>query len=123
MKTAEKLFGVSLAVISLTSLITAVTGLICFPLPVWAGRAVGIVNLISLPMLIFSTVKSLKEKAETVGKAAKRAEGKVNSAETVSPVKASDTAPKAPPKPQPQAYAAKRAAAGNKPKKNKKRKR
>ena len=49
MKIIEKLFGASVAVISLTTLITTVTGFIGLPLPRWALWAIGIVNLISLP--------------------------------------------------------------------------
>ena len=76
MKTIEKLFGASVAVISLTTLITTVTGFIGFPLPRWALWAIGIVNLISLPLLIYSTVRSLREKAAAAKQAAKKAAGK-----------------------------------------------
>ena len=37
MKIIEKLFGASVAVISLTTLITTVTGFIGLPLPRWAS--------------------------------------------------------------------------------------
>ena len=121
MKTIEKLFGVSLAVISLTSLVTAVTGLIGYSLPVWALRTIGIVNLLSLPLLIYSTVKSMKEKAASARKLAKKAEGKAL------PVPAAaeegDAAPapkKVQPKPHPQQLAARKAASGKKHKKGKK---
>lgn len=120
MKTIEKLFGVSLAVISLTTLITAVFGLIGIPLPVWAMRTIGIVNLVSLPVLIYSTVRSMKEKAGTASKAVKKVEGKAL------PVQGEDLPVSEPkkvqPKPHPQQLAAKKAAAGNKPKKGKKKK-
>ena len=75
MKIIEKLFGASVAVISLTTLITTVTCFIGLPLPRWALWAIGIVNLISLPLMIYSTVKSLKEKAELARQNAKKAAG------------------------------------------------
>ena len=62
MKLIDKLFTVSLSLISITSLIVTVTGLVGYPLPVWAGRVLGLVNLVSLPVLLYSTVQSLKEK-------------------------------------------------------------
>lgn len=123
MKTIEKLFGVSLAVISLTSLVTAVTGLIDFSLPVWAMRVIGLVNLVSLPVLIYSTVKSMKGKADSARKLVKKAEGKA--VPSPSPASGENLAPapkKVQPKPHPQQLAAKKAAAGNRPKKNKKKK-
>ena len=124
MKAVEKLFGVSLAVISLTSLITAVTGLIGFPLPAWALRTIGIVNLVSLPVMIYSTIKSMKEKVETARTLAKKAGEKAVPVHAVEA--AGDSASPAPkkvqPKPHPQQLAAKKAAAGNRPKKNKKKK-
>lgn len=124
MKAVEKLFGVSLAVISLTTLITAVAGLIGTPLPVWALRTIGIINLVSLPVMIYSTVKSMKEKADSARKLVKKAEGK---AIPVHAAEADGTSPapapkKVQPKPHPQQLAAKKAAAGNRPKKNKKKK-
>ena len=124
MKAIEKLFGVSLAVISLTSLITAVTGLIGIALPVWALRTIGIINLVSLPILIYSTVRSMREKAGAARKLTKKAEGKAVPAHAVeaggnSPVPAPK---KVQPKPHPQQLAAKKAAAANRPKKNKKKK-
>ena len=126
MKIIEKLFGASVAVISLTTLITTVTGFIGLPLPRWALWAIGIVNMLSLPLMIYSTVKSLKEKADLARQTAKKAAGKVQSVKSVAPAQeqsAENAAPvKVRPKPHPQQLAAKKAAAGNKPKKGKKKK-
>ena len=133
MKTIEKLFGASDAVISLTTLITTVAGFLDLSLPRWAVWAIGIVNMISLPLLIYSTVKSLRDKARATREAARKAAGKAVA------VKAGDIAklaagesgaaePKAEgpvkvrPKPHPQQLAAKKAASGNRPKKGKKKK-
>ena len=126
MKIIEKLFGVSVAVISLTTLITTVAGFIGLPLPRWALWAIGIVNLISLPLMIYSTVKSLKEKADLARQTAKKAAGKAQGVKTApaeSKQQAESAAPvKVRPKPHPQQLAARKGAAGNKPKKGKKKK-
>ena len=118
MKSIEKLFGASVAVISLTTLVTTVTGLIGIPLPRWALWAIGIVNLISLPLMIYSTVKSLRDKAKTAAKLTKKPAGTEKTAEAPQ----ADGPKKVRPKPHPQQLAAKKAAAGNKPKKGKKKK-
>ena len=61
-KWVDRLFGVSIALMSVTSLILSVTGLSGITLPVWAVRLIGILNLISLPVMIYSMVKSFQEK-------------------------------------------------------------
>ena len=126
MKIIEKLFGASVAVISLTTLITTVTGFIGLPLPRWALWTIGVVNMLSLPLMIYSTVKSLKEKAELARQTAKKAAGKVQGVKAAAPAQEQSAETAAPvkvrPKPHPQQLAAKKAAAGNKPKKGKKKK-
>ena len=126
MKITEKLFGASVAVISLTTLITTVTGFIGLPLPRWALWAIGLVNMLSLPLMIYSTVMSLKEKAELARQTAKKAAGKVQGVKAAAPAQEQSAEAAAPvkvrPKPHPQQLAAKKAAAGNKPKKGKKKK-
>ena len=62
MKLIDKLFAVSLSLISITSLVVTVTGFAAIPLPPLAGRILALVNLLSLPVLLYSTVMSLKEK-------------------------------------------------------------
>ncbi len=59
----DRLFGVSLALLGVSSLILSVTALTGTALPDWAVRLLGIVNLVSLPVLICSMVKSFQEKA------------------------------------------------------------
>ena len=61
-KWVDRLFGVSVALMGLTSLILSVTGLAGITLPVWAVRLIGIVNLASLPVMVYSMVKSFQEK-------------------------------------------------------------
>lgn len=126
MKIIEKLFGASVAVISLTTLITTVTGFIGLPLPRWALLAIGVVNMLSLPLMIYSTVMSLKEKAELARQTAKKAAGKVQGVKAAAPAQEQSAETAAPvkvrPKPHPQQLAARKAAAGNKPKKGKKKK-
>ena len=129
MKTIEKLFGVSVAVISVTTLITTVAGFIGYPLPRWALWAIGIVNTISLPLMIYSTVQSLREKARNAKQLAKKVSGKPGETKAAQAKQApaeEQAAAQAPvkvrPKPHPQQLAARKAAAGNKPKKGKKKK-
>ena len=64
MKQAEKLekilnwaMGVSIALLGLSSAIMAIAGLAGFLLPDWLIRVLGIVSLLSLPVLVYSTVK------------------------------------------------------------------
>lgn len=126
MKIIEKLFGASVAVISLTTLITTVTGFIGLPLPRWALWAIGVVNMLSLPLMIYSTVMNLKEKAELARQTTNKAAGKVQGVKAAAPAQEQSAEAAAPvkvrPKPHPQQLAAKKAAAGNKPKKGKKKK-
>ncbi len=61
-KWVDRLFAVSIALMSVTSLILSVTGLAGIALPVWAVRLIGILNLVSLPVMICSMVKSFREK-------------------------------------------------------------
>lgn len=58
----DRLFGVSVALMGLTSLILSVTGLAGIAMPDWAVRLVGIVNLASLPVMVYSMVQSFREK-------------------------------------------------------------
>ena len=60
----DRLFGVSVALMGVSSLILSVTGLAGIAMPLWAVRLVGIVNLASLPVLAYSMVKSLQEKTK-----------------------------------------------------------
>ena len=64
MKQAEKLekilnwaMGVSIALLGLSSAIMAIAGLAGFLLPDWLIRVLGIVSLLSLLVLVYSTVK------------------------------------------------------------------
>ena len=126
MKTIEKLFGVSVGVISVTTLITTVAGFLGLALPRWALWAIGIVNLISLPLMIYSTVKSLRDKALAARQAAKKLRGSTELLPGAEPAAEEDEEPRAAkkvrPKPHPRQLAVKKAAAGNKPKKGKKKK-
>ena len=119
MKSLEKLFGASVALISVTTLITTVAGFAGYPLPRWALWTIGIVNTVSLPLLIDSTVKSLREKARAAEKAAKKSAPKP-AAPAAGAEQRTEKAPR--PKPGARELAAKKAAAGNKPKKGKKKK-
>lgn len=58
----DRLFGASVALMGMTSLILSVTGLAGIALPLWAMRLIGVINLASLPVLGYSMVKSFQEK-------------------------------------------------------------
>ena len=64
MKQAEKLekllnwaMGVSIALLGVSSAIMSIAGIAGFALPDWLIRVLGIVSLLSLPVLVYSTVK------------------------------------------------------------------
>ena len=66
MKEAEKLdkilgwmMGVSVALLGLSSAVMSVAALAGLPLPPALSRALGIVNLLALPVLVYSTVRKL----------------------------------------------------------------
>ena len=75
MKLIDKLFAVSLSLISITSLVVTVTGFAAIPLPSLAGRILALVNLLSLPVLLYSTVMSLKEKLASARALARNGRG------------------------------------------------
>jgi len=58
-KTLNWLMGVSIALMGLASTIMSVAGLAGFALPPVLLRALGIVNLLALPVLAYSAVKKL----------------------------------------------------------------
>ena len=58
----DRLFAASLVLMGTSTLILSITGLTGTALPDWAVRTLGVVNLISLPVLVYSTVKSVQEK-------------------------------------------------------------
>ena len=71
-KQAEKLekilnwmMGVSIALMGLASTIMSVAGLAGFALPPVLLRVLGLVNLLSLPVLVYSTVKKALHARET----------------------------------------------------------
>ena len=83
-KWIDRAFAVSLVLMGLSSLILSITGLTGTAMPDWAVRTLGVISLIALPVLVYSTVKSVQEKnsmrrsAEAKAKrgAAKKKKGK-----------------------------------------------
>ncbi len=78
-KQAEKLekllnwlMGVSIALLGASSAIMSIAGLAGFPLPPVLLRVLGIVSLLSLPVLVYSTVKKLLAAREAVKQPLKR---------------------------------------------------
>ena len=61
-KWIDRVFAVSLVLIGLSSVILSVTALSGTALPDWAIRTLGVINLIALPVLVYSTVRSVQEK-------------------------------------------------------------
>ena len=96
MKLIDKLFAVSLSLISITSLVVTVTGFAAIPLPPLAGRILALVNLLSLPVLLYSTVMTLKEKLASAKALAQKGHGaKPLKASNVRPAAGTEAAPKA----------------------------
>ena len=67
MKLLNLLWGLSLAVIGVGTLVLSVSSLAGFALPDAAVRLIGILNLIALPVMAFATVKKLRKRAEGAG--------------------------------------------------------
>ncbi|MBQ2547107.1 MAG: hypothetical protein II557_12520 [Clostridia bacterium] len=64
---ANVLWGVSLAVIGIGTLVISAAGIAGFSLPDILLRALGIANLVALPVMVWATVKKMRLRAaETV---------------------------------------------------------
>lgn len=61
-------WSISLLVISGLTLVTSITNIIGISLPDAAVRIIGILDLIALPVLAFTTVRMFSEKKETAEK-------------------------------------------------------
>ena len=57
------LWSLSLMAVGLCSLVLSLSSLFSFPLPDLITRAIGIVNLVSLPLLVYSSVKKWRHKS------------------------------------------------------------
>jgi len=62
LKTVNLLWSVSLFVIGIVTIIFAATNLAEIELPDMAVRVLGVVDLVALPILLFSSVKKLKNR-------------------------------------------------------------
>lgn len=56
------MWSISLIIIGIATIILAGTNIIAIELPDIAVRVLGVVDLVSLPVLVFSTVKKAKSK-------------------------------------------------------------
>ena len=79
-KQAEKLekilnwlMGISIALMGISSTIMSVAGLAGFALPPVLLRVLGVVNLLALPVLVYSTVKKVLHAREAAKQPAKTA--------------------------------------------------
>ena len=57
------LWSLSLMAVGLCSLVLSLSNLFSFPLPDLITRVIGIVNLVSLPLLVYSSVKKRRHKS------------------------------------------------------------
>ena len=64
------LLSVSIALLGVSSLIFSISGLAGLTLPDWLTRTLGVVSLLSLPIMVYSTVKKMLDakKAEPQSK-------------------------------------------------------
>lgn len=72
-KTLNWLMGISIALLGVSSTVLSISGLAGFALPDWLMRTLGIVNLLSLPVLVYSTVKKLLASREAAKQPVKTA--------------------------------------------------
>ena len=57
------LWSFSLMAVGLCSLVLSLSNLLSFPLPDLITRVIGIVNLVSLPLLVYSSVRKGRHKS------------------------------------------------------------
>ncbi len=61
-KIRDKLWGISLIVIGISTLVLVIPDIVGFELPMILARIFGVVELIALPVLVFTTVKKFIDK-------------------------------------------------------------
>lgn len=64
MKTTNLIWGLSLVVLGICTVILAGANLLSLGLPDFITRGIGLLDLITLPVLGYTTVKKLKDKHE-----------------------------------------------------------
>ena len=72
-KTLNWLMGISVALLGISSLVMSISGLAGFALPDWLTRVLGIVSLLSLPVLVYSTLKKAMASREAAKQPVKTA--------------------------------------------------
>ncbi len=72
-KTLNWLMGISIALLGVSSAVLSISGLAGFALPDWLMRALGIISLLSLPVLVYSTVKKALNAKDAAKQPAKTA--------------------------------------------------
>ena len=63
-KIRDKLWGISLIVIGISTLVLVIPDIVGFELPVILARILGVIELVSLIVLSFTTVRRLIDKKE-----------------------------------------------------------
>ena len=72
-KALDWLMGISIALLGVSSAVLSLSGLVGFGLPDWLTRTLGVVSLLSLPVLVYSTVKKLLASREAAKQPVKTA--------------------------------------------------
>ena len=72
-KTLNWLMGISVALLGVSSAVLSISGLAGFALPDWLMRVLGIVSLLSLPVLVYSAVKKVLTSREAAKQPVKTA--------------------------------------------------
>ena len=72
-KTLNCLMGISIALLGVSSAVLSISGLAGFALPDWLTRVLGIISLLSLPVLVYSTVKKALNAKDAAKQPAKTA--------------------------------------------------
>ena len=72
-KTLNWLMGISIALLGISSTLLSISGLAGFALPDWLMRVLGIVSLLSLPVLVYSAVKKALNSREAAKQPVKTA--------------------------------------------------
>ena len=72
-KTLNWLMGISVALLGISSAVMSIAGIAGFALPDWLMRTLGIVSLLSLPVLVYSTVKKAMASREAAKQPVKTA--------------------------------------------------
>lgn len=72
MKTINSILAVTMLVIGICTLVVGITGVIGVELPVVARRIIGVLEIISGPLMVYTSIMKFMEIAKSAGKLAKK---------------------------------------------------